>query len=84
MTRSRKKGPYIDSFFLKKKNYKNSNFFTCWSRSSTILPVHIGKNVQVHAGNRFLKFRIIEDMIGHKFGEFAITRKKPIHKKKDN
>ena len=88
MTRSLFKGPYIHTSLLlwaKKSFLKNSNLENgkkIWNRSSTILPQYVGKEVQVYTGIRFLRIKILEDMIGHKFGEFASTRKKPIHKNK--
>jgi small subunit ribosomal protein S19 len=84
MTRSLFKGPYIHTSlwtsFLKNSNLENGK--KIWNRSSTILPQYVGKEVQVYTGIRFLRIKILEDMIGHKFGEFASTRKKPIHKNK--
>nr|YP_001315122.1 ribosomal protein S19 [Chlorokybus atmophyticus]ABO15119.1 ribosomal protein S19 [Chlorokybus atmophyticus] len=53
-----------------------------WSRRSTILPDFVGQSFEVHNGKLFIPVRITEEMIGHKFGEFASTRKKPVHKKK--
>jgi small subunit ribosomal protein S19 len=51
-----------------------------WSRRSTILPQFVGRSFLVHNGKSFIPLRVAEDMIGHKFGEFATTRKKPAHK----
>ena len=53
-----------------------------WSRRSIILPNYVGLRLNVHAGQKFIPLHISKEMIGHKFGEFAQTRKKPIHKKK--
>nr|ARV87665.1 SSU ribosomal protein S19p [Auxenochlorella protothecoides] len=53
-----------------------------WSRRSTILPQFVGKTVSIHNGRIFIPCKISPEMIGHKFGEFAVTRKKPVHKKK--
>jgi len=47
-----------------------------WSRQSTILPHLIGKTVHIHNGIRFMPVRIVQEMVGHKFGEFSLTRKK--------
>lgn len=52
-----------------------------WSRQSTILPAASGKIVEVYDGKKFLAIKITPDMIGHKFGEFSLTRKQPKHKK---
>jgi small subunit ribosomal protein S19 len=49
------------------------------SRRSLILPEFIGKNLLTHNGKSFISLKVSQDMIGHKFGEFAITRKKPKH-----
>lgn len=53
-----------------------------WSRRSFILPEFIDKFFEVHNGKQFISFQVNEDMVGHKFGEFASTRKKTLHKKK--
>jgi small subunit ribosomal protein S19 len=50
-----------------------------WSRRSVILPHFIDRNFEVHNGKQFIKLKVLEDMVGHKFGEFALTRKKPRH-----
>ena len=77
MTRSIWKGPFVNPtlFSTKKK--------MVWSRQSSILPQFVHSKFQVHNGKAFIKIEIQESMVGHKFGEFALTRKKPIHKKKD-
>jgi small subunit ribosomal protein S19 len=77
MTRSLKKGPFVDLSILKLQNGSN-----IWSRRSMVLPQHVGLTMKLHTGKVFLTIRIREDMVGHKFGEFASTRKKAIHKKK--
>ena len=64
-------------------NGQNSNknrVFNVWSRSSTILSQHIGLKMQIHNGKTWVRRTIIENMIGHKFGEFSYTKKKTIHK----
>jgi small subunit ribosomal protein S19 len=53
-----------------------------WSRRSTILPQFVGSSFSIYNGKNFISLNISQEMIGHKFGEFATTRKKPIHKKK--
>jgi small subunit ribosomal protein S19 len=50
-----------------------------WSRRSVIFPQFIDQNFEVHNGKQFIKLKVSEDMVGHKFGEFALTRKKPRH-----
>ena len=51
-----------------------------WSRRSLILPNNVGLDCEIHNGKRFVPFKVREEMIGHKFGEFALTRKRPQHK----
>ena len=78
MSRSRKKGPYIDERLLKKiavlKPASNTVIKT-WSRASTIVPEMIGFTFGVHNGRIHIPVLISEDMVGHKLGEFAHTRK---------
>lgn len=76
MTRSIWKGPF--SCVSIKAQLKTK----VWSRCSMILPQHLHKEFQVYNGKTFLAVKVSSEMIGHKFGEFAMTRKKPIHKKK--
>ena len=78
MSRSLKKGPYID-FKLEKKVDKlnNSNkkeVVKTWARRSTIPPSFVGHTFAVHNGNKFIPVYISENMVGHKLGEFAPTR----------
>jgi small subunit ribosomal protein S19 len=83
MARSLRKGPFFQGGFLKKtkdkKDYKN---IKVWSRSSTILPEFIGHVFEIHNGKAFVPITIIEEMVGHKFGVFASTRKPGKHKTK--
>ena len=51
-----------------------------WSRSSMILPVQIGKEYKVYNGKNWIPIKVVEDMVGHKFGEFSSTRGKIVHK----
>lgn len=51
-----------------------------WSRRSMVLPHFVGKNFLIYNGKMFVPLKVSEEMIGHKFGEFATTRKKPVHK----
>ena len=79
MSRSLKKGPFVLDSLLKKvqamlKSGKKSPIKT-WSRSSTIIPEMIGFTFLVHNGKDFLSVFVVENMVGHKLGEFAHTRK---------
>jgi len=78
MSRSLKKGPYIDAGLLKKVEDMNSRsekkVFKTWSRASTIFPQMIGHTIAVHDGKKHVPVYITEEMIGHKLGEFAPTR----------
>jgi small subunit ribosomal protein S19 len=79
MSRSLKKGPYIDPKLLKKveklndENKKGAVIRT-WSRASTIFPQMVGHTIAVHDGRRHVPIYITENMVGHKLGEFAPTR----------
>jgi len=77
MSRSLKKGPYVDPRLLKKIANAGSNRspIKTWSRSSTIAPEMVGYTFQVHNGRDFIAVQVIEDMVGHKLGEFSPTRK---------
>ena len=77
MTRSLWKGPFCEINWKLKKS-------KIWSRRSIILPQMLGQKVYIYNGKVFKSINIVEDMIGHKFGEFSSTRKKVIHKKKYN
>ena len=79
MARSLKKGPFIDESLMKKvKNVNESGkkeVIKTWSRRSTIYPNFIGHTFAVHNGKEFIPVYVTEDMVGHKLGEFALTRK---------
>lgn len=78
MSRSLKKGPYIDEGLLKKiKNLKpgDQTVIKTWSRTATITPEMVGFIFGVHNGKEHIQVLIHEDMVGHKLGEFAPTRK---------
>ena len=78
MSRSLKKGPFVDAKLLAKaKNVKAGDkaVIKTWSRSSTIYPEMVSKRFAVHNGRDFIKVFITEDMVGHKLGEFSPTRK---------
>lgn len=81
MTRSLKKGPFLDKSFGRKRFIKSLNV-QIWSRKTWILPHWIGSNVSIYNGKILLSLKIKEEMIGHKFGEFASTRRKVLHKLK--
>ena len=78
MSRSIKKGPAIDPKLLKKVEALNRSgqkaVIKTWARSSTILPAMIGLTIGVHNGRRHVPIFITENMVGHKLGEFALTR----------
>ena len=78
MSRSTKKGPAIDAKLLKKvemlKRSGEKAVIKTWSRSSTIIPEMVGLTIGVHDGRRHVPIFIIENMVGHKLGEFALTR----------
>ena len=78
MSRSVKKGPYIQESLLKKVEALNAanekKVVKTWSRSSTILPEFVSHTIAVHDGRKHVPVYITEDMVGHKLGEFAPTR----------
>ena len=76
MGRSTKKGPYVDLRLLAKveKQSLNKEPIKTWSRDCTCVPEFIGATFLVHNGKTFIKVYVTEDMIGHKLGEFSITR----------
>ena len=83
MTRSLKKGPYVDQKLEKKlaamKNSKKKKIIKTWSRRSIVTPDFVGHTVAVHNGNKFIPVFISENMVGHKLGEFAPTRMFRMH-----
>ncbi len=78
MSRSLKKGPFIDGHLMKKvlamENVHNKSVIKTWSRRSTIFPEMIGMTIAVHDGRKHVPVYVTEDMVGHKLGEFASTR----------
>jgi small subunit ribosomal protein S19 len=78
MTRSVKKGPFIDEHFLKKVQAATGGdsrtVIKTWSRRSTITPEMVGLTIAVHNGKKFIPIYISENMVSHKLGEFAPTR----------
>lgn len=78
MTRSLKKGPYIYEKLLKKiegKTPQEAGIIKTWARASVISPDMLGYTFGVHNGKDFIEVKVTEDMIGHRFGEFSLTRK---------
>jgi small subunit ribosomal protein S19 len=78
MSRSLKKGPYIDAKLLKKvQSLKlgDKTVIKTWSRDCTITPEMVGFNFGVHNGKEYVPVFVVENMVGHKLGEFAPTRK---------
>lgn len=78
MSRSLKKGPYVQPVLLKRVKELNDNgekkVLKTWSRSSTIFPDFVGHTFAVHDGRKHVPVYVTEDMVGHKLGEFAPTR----------
>lgn len=79
MARSIKKLPFVDEHLMKKVKKVNESgkkeVIKTWSRRSTIYPEFIGLTFAVHNGKDFIPVYVTEDMVGHKLGEFALTRK---------
>ncbi len=78
MSRSTKKGPYVEESLYKKVEALNASgdkqVIKTWSRSSTIFPEFVGHTFAVHDGRKHVPVYVTEDMVGHKLGEFAPTR----------
>lgn len=78
MGRSVKKGPYVDPKVLKKvmmqKGSASREPVKTWARSTTIVPEFVGHNFAIHDGRKFVGLFVTESMVGHKLGEFAISR----------
>ena len=78
MARSLYKGPFVDGYLLKKadaaRDSGRKDVIKIWSRRSTILPQFVGLTFGVHNGQKHIPVLVTEDMVGHKFGEFAPTR----------
>jgi len=78
MSRSLKKGPFVDAHLAKKvdtaQGGKDKRPIKTWSRRSTIVPDFIGLTIAVHNGKQHVPVYITEQMVGHKLGEFALTR----------
>ena len=78
MARSVKKGPFVDTHLLKKVetalNTNDKRPVKTWSRRSTVLPEFIGMTIAVHNGRQHVPVFVTENMVGHKLGEFSLTR----------
>ena len=78
MARSTWKGPFVDGYLLKKAEVARASgrneIIRTWSRRSTIMPQFVGLTFGVYNGRKFLPVLVTENMVGHKFGEFAPTR----------
>ena len=78
MSRSAKKGPFVDEKLFTKVSKLNEKrakvLMKTWSRACTIIPEFVGHTFEVHNGNKFIRVFVTEDMIGHKLGEFSPTR----------
>lgn len=85
MGRSKKKGPYVDlkllSKVVKQKDSGSREPIKTWARSCMIVPEFVGHNFTVHDGRKFIALFITEAMVGHKLGEFAMTRTYHSHAK---
>ena len=78
MARSVKKGPFVDGHLMKKveaaQAAKDKRPIKTWSRRSTVLPDFVGLTIAVHNGKQHIPVYVTENMVGHKLGEFALTR----------
>ena len=83
MTRAVWKGPFVEESLIKKvekqKNQPNKKPIKTWSRRSIITPTMVGLNIAVHNGRQHVPIFIQEDMVGHKLGEFVLTRTFRVH-----
>ena len=84
MSRSLKKGPFVDASLMKQIDAQNAagqkTVIKTWSRRSTIFPSMVGHTIAVHDGRKHVPVYITEDMVGHKLGEFVVTRTYHGHK----
>ncbi len=83
MARSIRKGPYVEAGLVQKIRRLNQTsqrqIIRTWSRRSMITPEMLGHNIHVHNGKLFMPVFVTEQMVGHRLGEFAPTRKQPAH-----
>src|SRR4026208_44264 len=86
MSRSLKKGPFVDTSLLEKLETMNraneKKVIKTWSRRSTVIPEMVGHTMAVHNGKKFIPVYVTENMVGHKLGEFAPTRPLKGHRPK--
>ncbi len=77
MARSLKKGPYVDEKLMKKiaASQPGKGSIKTWARSSTVTPDMVGYSISIHNGKDFVTIKVQENMVGHKLGEFAPTRR---------
>ena len=87
MSRSLKKGPYVDEVLyqkvLRNRDAGSTVPIKAWNRACTIVPEFVGQNFDVHNGKVFIRLYVTEDMVGHKLGEFAPTRSFRTHTTRD-
>jgi small subunit ribosomal protein S19 len=87
LSRSAKKGPYVDERLMKRISEMNAasqkKMVKTWSRTSTVFPEMVGHTIAVHDGRKHVPVFISESMVGHKLGEFALTRTFRGHVKSD-
>jgi small subunit ribosomal protein S19 len=87
MSRSSKKGPFVDPKLMKRveemNDSKQKRMLKTWSRTSTIFPEFVGHTIAVHDGRKHIPVFVTETMVGHKLGEFAPTRTFRGHEKDD-
>lgn len=84
MSRSIKKGPYVSSKLLKKLEKTDSEqAVVTWSRDSTIIPIMLGRTLNVYNGRTYIPVFVTEQMVGQKLGEFSLTRTFRSHVKSD-
>ncbi|MCK4412619.1 MAG: 30S ribosomal protein S19 [Candidatus Eisenbacteria sp.] len=78
MARSLKKGPYVDEALRKRidelNRSRDKKVLRTWSRRSMVVPEFVGHTIAIHNGSKFIPIYITENMVGHKLGEFALTR----------
>jgi small subunit ribosomal protein S19 len=83
MARSVKKGPYVEPSLMKKVERVNQSgskqIIRTWSRRSMVVPEMVGQTLHVHNGRLFMPVFVSENMVGHRLGEFAPTRKPTVH-----
>ena len=88
MSKSLKKGPFVAEHLYKKclkaQETKNKKVIKTWSRASMILPEFVGLNIGVHNGKKFIPVSITENLVGHKLGEFSLTRNYKGHTSKND